>query len=183
MIKHKLIKKGSIAHSLISPVNYPHNFIPVKVVIKDIKFDEYNPLYLVKIIKFYDNIYYLREYFIDNKFQNAFDKKARPFYIKNVKTVDELQNFIDSEDSRFYVVVDSIHTMRYKNEMQELFNKMQDFLIFRNLDNFREMSTRSFYSGKFKISSGIEFFNRLKRMLSDIIVDQKMTWDDFKNLF
>ena len=52
MIKHKLIDKGSIAHAIISPINDPNKFIPIKVVIKDIQFDEYNPFYLVKIIKF-----------------------------------------------------------------------------------------------------------------------------------
>ena len=66
MIKHKLIDKGSVAHALISSVHEPNILMPVKVTIKDIKFDEYNPLYLVKIVKFYDNINFLKKYFIGN---------------------------------------------------------------------------------------------------------------------
>ena len=46
MIKHNLIDKGSIAHCLISSINEPNKFIPVKVVIKDIKFDEYKVNYI-----------------------------------------------------------------------------------------------------------------------------------------
>ena len=50
MIKHKLINKGSLAHSLVTSSNDPNILIPVKVIIKDIKFDEYNPLYLVHLL-------------------------------------------------------------------------------------------------------------------------------------
>ena len=40
MIKHKLIDKGSVAHALLSSVHEPNVLIPVKVTIKDIKFDD-----------------------------------------------------------------------------------------------------------------------------------------------
>jgi len=185
MIKHKLIDKGSIAHALITPSNKPTYFIPVKVVIKDVKFDEYNPYYLVKIIKFYDNVYFLREHFMNNKFSNGFGKKPRHFYINQseINTVEKLQNYIEKEDSRFYVVVDSVHTTRYRNDMMTMFNRMQDFLIYRNIQELSEMTTRSSYKGDMRIDTRFEFFNRLKRMLSDIVVDIGMTWDDFKNRF
>lgn len=184
MIKHKLIDKGSIAHALISPINEPNKFIPVKVVIKDVKFDEYNPLYLVKIIKFYDSIYFLKKYFMNNKYPNNFDKKPRTFWIKDdIKTTEQLQNYLEKEDSRFYVVVDSIHTTRYKNDLNDMFNKIQDFLIYRNISELSELTTRNAYSGNLKFSSKSEFFIRLKRMISDKVDDLKMTWDEFKNFF
>ena len=184
MIKHKLIDKGSIAHALISPINEPNKFIPVKVVIKDVKFDEYNPLYLVKIVKFYDSIYFLKAYFMNNKFSNNFAKKSRTFWISNeIKTTEELQNYLEKEDKRFYVVVDSIHTTRYKNDMIDLFNKLQDFLINRNIQELQELTTRNSYSGFLKITSKTEFFVRLKRMISDKVVDLKITWDEFLKRF
>ena len=184
MIKHKLIDKGSIAHAIISPINDPNKFIPIKVVIKDIQFDEYNPLYLVKIIKFYDSIYFLKKYFMNNKFPNNFDKKARNFWISNdIKTTNDLQNYLEREDSRFYVVVDSIHTTRYKQDMVEMFDKLQDFLIYRNIQDLQELTTRNCYSGKLKFQSKTEFFARLKSMISDKIVDLKITWDEFVKSF
>tara|TARA_Y100000385_G_C12935389_1_gene568644 strand:+ start:437 stop:991 length:555 start_codon:yes stop_codon:yes gene_type:complete len=184
MIKHKLIDKGSIAHSLISSISEPNVFIPVKVVIKDIKFDEYNPLYLVKIIKFYDSIYFLKSHFMNHKFSNGFDKKARPFWIKDdLRNTNQLQNHLEKEDSRFFVVVDSIHTFRYKNDMTDMFNKLQDFLIYRNIQELQELTTRNSYSGQLKFSSKTEFFVRLKRMINDKIVDLKLTWDEFTRRF
>ena len=183
MIKHKLIDKGSVAHAIISPINEPNKFIPVKVVIKDVQFDEYNPLYLVKIIKFYDSIYFLKKYFMNNKFHNDFKKKARPFWIKNdIKTTDQLQNYLDKEDSRFYVVVDSIHTTRYKNDMMSLYNKIQDFLITRNLQELQELSTRNPYTGFFKFQSKSEYLIRLKRMIIDKITDLGQSWDEWKKI-
>ena len=183
MIKHKLIDKGSIAHSLISSISEPNIFIPVKVVIKDIKFDEYNPLYLVKVIKFYDSIYFLKQHFMNHKFSNAFGKKARPFWISDIRTTEHLQNHLEKEDSRFYIVVDSIHTFRYKNDMNSMFNKLQDFLIYRNIQELQELTTRNSYSGELKFSSKTEFFIRLKRMINDKIVDLKLTWDEFLKRF
>jgi len=180
MIKHKLINKGSLAHSLITSVNDPNILIPVKVIIKDIQFDEYNPVYLVKITKFYDNIYFLKKHFLNNKFANGFNKKPRIFWISNdIKTVQELENYLEKEQSRFFVVVDSIHTTRYKNELNNMFNKIQDFLILRNISELKELSTRTFYSGKLRFDTQIEFFIRLKRMISDKIVDLKENWDQF----
>lgn len=180
MIKHQLIDKGSIAHALITSVHEPNVLIPVKVVIKDTKFDEYNPLYLVKIVKFYDNIYFLKKYFIGSSFSNSFGKKPRPFWIpSDVNTVQKLENYLAEEDSRFYVVVDSIHTTRYKNDMNDMFNKIQDFLILRNISELKELTTRNFYTGKISFDTNVEFFNRLKRMIIDKVDDLKTSWDEF----
>jgi len=180
MIKHKLIDKGSVAHALISSVHEPNILMPVKVTIKDIKFDEYNPLYLVKIVKFYDNINFLKKYFIGNSFSNSFGKKPRPFWIsKDIKNVQNLENYLNKEDQRFYIVVDSIHTVRYKNELESTFNKIQDFLIQRNISELKQLSTRNFYSGNFKFSTNIEFFSNLRKMFIGKITDMKIGWDEF----
>jgi hypothetical protein len=180
MIKHKLIDKGSVAHALISTVHEPNILMPVKVIIKDIKFDEYNPLYLVKVIKFYDNINFLKKYFIGSSFPNSFGKKPRPFWISNdIKNVQSLENYLNKEGSRFYIVVDSIYTVRYKNELSNIFNKIQDFLIQRNISELKGMSTRNFYSGNFKFSTNIEFFVNLRKMYIGKITDMKIKWDEF----
>ena len=55
MIKHRLFVKGENAYTLLISHSHPNILIPVKVVIKDVKYDEVNPEYLVKIIKFYDS--------------------------------------------------------------------------------------------------------------------------------
>ena len=180
MIKHKLINKGSLAHSLISSSNDPNILIPVKVIIKDIKFDEYNPLYLVKVIKFYDNIYFLKNKFTNNSFSNGFGKKPRTFWIPDrIDTTLKLENYIQKDSERFYVVIDSIHTTRYKNDLVDMFNKIQDFIILRNLSEIKELSTRNFYSGDLRFDTQAEFFARLKTMLVHKITKAGMSWDLF----
>jgi hypothetical protein len=180
MIKHKLIDKGSVAHALITSVHEPNILIPVKVTIKDIKFDEYNPLYLVKIVKFYDNINFLKKYFIGNSFSNSFGKKPRPFWISNdINTVQKLENHLNKEGERFYVVVDSIHTVRYKNELEDIFSKIQDFLILRNISELKELTTRNLYAGPYKYNTKIEFLASLRNMLISKITDMKISWDEF----
>jgi len=57
--------------------------------------------------------------------------------------------------------------VRSKSEMVELFNKIQEYLIVKNLRSIRDTSIRPLYDGKLKIASKIEFRERLKRMIGD----------------
>ena len=60
-----------------------------------------------------------------------------------------------------------------------MFNKIQDFLILRNLKELKEFSTRNFYTGNYRFNTQAEFFIRLKQMLIDKITEAKQTWDQF----
>ena len=44
---------------------------------KDVKFDESNPQYLVKIIKFYDNTHFIKNYFMNMPFKNKIGQRSR----------------------------------------------------------------------------------------------------------
>ena len=61
MIKHKIFSKGDHIHALISTSQQPNVLIPVRCIVYDVKFDDINPQYQIKIIKFYDNIYFLKK--------------------------------------------------------------------------------------------------------------------------
>ncbi len=59
MIKHRIFSKGERCHVLITSFTHPDILIPVKAIIKDTKWDPINPLYLIKIVKFYDSMTFL----------------------------------------------------------------------------------------------------------------------------
>ena len=73
MIKHKLFAKGEKIHALISTTQKPNVLFPVRAIIYDVKFDDINPQYQIKVLKFYDQIYFLAE----NTFKNRPTKLER----------------------------------------------------------------------------------------------------------
>lgn len=186
MIKHDLIRKGGIGHALLSSGSYPNILIPAKVVIKDVKFDESNPQYLVKIIYFYDTVFFLKNYFMNMSFKTGLDSRKRKLEFSSSfkpKTTEEILDYIHTNEKQFYVVVDSISCVPTKAEMNTRFNKIQDYLIERDFNSIKGKSVRSFYSGKYKVPTKNEFFARLKRMISDMVAKTDSDWNNFIERF
>ncbi len=52
MIKHRMFGRGEKIYALLSSYTDPNLLIPIECIIKDIKIDEINPQYLIKIIRF-----------------------------------------------------------------------------------------------------------------------------------
>jgi hypothetical protein len=186
MIKHELIKKGGIGHALITSSTYPNILIPVKVVIKDVKFDENNPQYLVKIIKFYDNTHFIKTYFMNMPFKNKLDRRSRIIEFDSEfkpKTTEEIINHMAIKEHKYFVVVDSISCTRFKNDMQEMYNKIQTYLIERDIDSIKDRCTRAYYSGSYSMPTKNEFFARLKRMVVDLVSKTDKEWNEYINRF
>jgi hypothetical protein len=118
-------------------------------------------------------------------FSSNFDKRARQLNIdkKKVKTREDLLEIISDESNKqYFFVVDSIMTKKYKGEVIELFNKIQDHLIEIKLRECREYMTRIKYSGKYKLTGHAEFNTRLKKFIGDKIEDSGMDSDTFFRL-
>ena len=170
MINHRIFAKGEITHALLSSNSNPNILIPVKAVIKDVKYDDINPQYLIKVTKFYDTISFLKKYLFNMAFENKIGRRSRKLKLEaeSIETVDDLIEVFNSEDEiKFYFVVDSIMCVKLKAEMIDLFSRIQDHLIERGLRESREKMIRTFYRGKYKLDSVNEFNVRLKRFLSD----------------
>ena len=89
-----------------------------------------------------------------------------------MKVAGELERwFIDKCSMRF--CVESTFVVRTKNEMVELFNKIQDYTIIKHLRLIRDSSIRGLYQGNLKLSSKVEFKARLKRMYGDKFTDSE----------
>ena len=102
-------------------------------------------------------------------FSNSFEKRAQPLPIKreDYKRNKELETQMYSEDPRFYIVVDSILAVKTYNDLSDLFNNLQFFLISRELSELKELMTRTVYRGSFKIDTEREFSIRLKNAFGD----------------
>lgn len=166
MIKTKLFDRRSLCHVLIYSPSNPEVIFPVKAVIQDIHFDPNIPSYTVKIIKFYDNIIFLRNHFYNHSFLVKYKTKPKKFNIPKKKTVAELETWFN-EESNILFCVNSTMVFRTKIEMMEMFNKIQEYLIIKNLRAIRDSINRPAYNGELRIESKIEFNERLKRMFSD----------------
>lgn len=185
MIKHELIKKGNIGHALLSSTATPNIFIPAKVIIQDVKFDESNPQYLVKVIMFYDTTYFVKTNFMNMAFKTKFDRQSRsldfPSDFKPTKPEEIVNHMGDA--SKYFIVVDSVCIMKYKQDMLVMYNKIQDYIIEREINMLKDSCMRPAYTGKFKIGFKVEFFNRLKRMFVDLVANSDKEWDDFVSKF
>ena len=174
MIKDNLIDKKSICHVLLYSTSSPEIIIPIKGVVEDIHFEEDIPHYTIKLIKFYDNINFLKEHFVGKPFLLKPKSKSKSFQIPNFKNVIELENwFIDTCTHRF--CVESTFVVKTKNEMVELFNKIEEYVIIKKLRLIKDSTIRPLYEGPLKISSKVEYKERLRRMYGD-----KFDNDDFE---
>ncbi len=170
MINHRIFAKGEITHALLSSNSNPNILIPVKAVIKDVKYHDVNPQYLIKVTKFYDTISFLKKYLFNMAFENKIGRRSRKLKldIESIESVDDLLEVFNSEDEvKFYFVVDSIMCTKLKTEMIDLFSRIQDHLIERGFRESREKMIRTFYKGKYKLDSVNEYNVRLKRFLND----------------
>jgi hypothetical protein len=166
MIKTDLLDKKSICHAIIYSSRDPETIIPIKGIIEDIHFQEDIPYYSIKLIKFYDNIHFLKEHFYEQPFLLKFNHKPKTFAIPKFRTVNELESwFIDECTHRF--CIESNFVTRTKIEMASLFNKIEEYLIIKHYRSIKKSTMRHLYEGPLKMQSGIEFNERMKRAFSD----------------
>jgi hypothetical protein len=166
MIKSQILDKKSICHALLSSTSNPEIFIPVKAVIEDVFFEENIPVYNLRIIKFYDNIHFLKEFFYDTPYLTNYKGKSKPLKIPKISTTAELETWF-SEKSTYRFCIESNFVVKTKIEMLDLFHRIQEYIIYKELRSIRRTIMRSAYDGTLKLNSKIEFEDRIKRAFGD----------------
>jgi len=170
MIRHRLFSKGEYIHALISNSRYSNIVFPVRAIIYDVKFDETMPKYQIRIVKFYDDINFLKRYFFDMKFDKDFKGGSTKFRFNrdNFKSKEELAKHLDANAETYKIVVDSVMCTKSYNQIQELYINIQDFLIEKELRELYEKATRFSYSkGQYYYKSKGVFEAHLKKFLGD----------------
>jgi len=167
---HRIFTKGQVVYTLLSSHNRPNVLLPIKGLIVDTAWDPVNPQYKIKIIKIYDNMKFLKKYFFDMNFKYEFDNRARKMPLKkeDFKTTRSLEERFNLQDmDRFYVIVESVMCTKTKVDLEKLFEKIQFYIISKNLKEIRESTVRPFLKGQFSLDSTQEFDIRFKRGWSD----------------
>jgi len=174
--KTRYYHKGEKIFCLLTSHTHPNVFIPVSAVVQEMKWDEINPIYRVKIIRFYDNITFLKKYLKRMRFSNTFGAKPGVWKLddEDLKTVTALTKKIREGEKKYYLTVDSVLCTKYEHDMRELFAKLIFFLIGRDLQYIKENSTRSFYRGDLKFDSIQEFKTRFEKFFSDKFSEQDL---------
>jgi len=170
MIRHKLFSKGEYIHALISNSRYANIVFPVRAVIHDVEFSDKMPKYQIRITKFYDDVDFLKRYMFDMKFDKSFSGGYTKFNLNRskYKTKKSFQDHIDSKWESYLLVVDSVLCVRTSNEMFDLYNNIQDFIIEKSIRELWERSNRSSYSkGKYFYKSRGIFEAHLKKFLGE----------------
>lgn len=170
MIRHQLFSKGEYIHVLLMNARHSNVMFPVRAIIHDVKFDDKMPKYQIRIVKFYDDIKFLKRYLFGMQFDKDFDGRVTKFHLKRQQysSVEVLQNHIDSKWESYLVSVDSVMCVKTKAELTELFNNLQDFLIEKSFKEIFELSNRAVYSkGKYYYHTRGIFEAHLKKFLGE----------------
>lgn len=166
MIKSQILDKKSICHALLSSTSSPEIFIPVKAIIEDVFFEENIPVYNLRVIKFYDNIHFLKEFLYETPYLTNYKGKSKPLKLPRLSTTAELETWF-SEKTAYRFCVESNFVVKTKIEMLDLFHRIQEYIIYKELRSIRRTIMRSAYEGDLKLNSKIEFTERIKRAFGD----------------
>jgi len=183
MIKHKIFSKGDHIHALISTSQQPNVLIPVRCIVYDIRFDDINPQYQIKIIKFYDNIYFLKKNLFGGRFTRNFNGTKTKINLSRSQysKVEDLETKIFNGNNwqKYLIVVDSVFCTRTKAEQTELFNSLQTFMVQMKLREIFELTNRTIYNrGEFFFQTKGQYEKALIKFLGERYPKQKGWIDD-----
>ena len=170
MIRHRLFSKGENIHALISNTRYSNIVFPVKAIVYDVKFDETMPKYQIRIVKFYDDINFLKRYFFGMNFEKNFTGGSTKFKFNRtgIKNKEELQKHLDANAETYMITVDSVMCTKSFNQINELYLNIQDFLVEKEIRELYERTSRGSYrKGKYYYESKGVFEAHLKKFLGD----------------
>ena len=117
-------------------------------------------------------------------FRHMFENRARKMILKaeDYKTAKALEDRLNDKDrERFYVVIESVMCTKTKVGLSELFEKVQFYMISKNLKEIREISARPFFKGPFSLDSVREFDARYKIGWDDKFKKGKLDIDKYLN--
>lgn len=182
MINQRLFYVGDPVYCLLYAGQDSNFLYPIKAIIRDVQHDTTDPIYLIEILKFYDNYTLIKDKFASGNFRYRFNETScRKWRLPNFDSIEDLQNKIQEEGSRHYLVIDSLFVYKFKGDMLNDFNKLQDFLIHKEIRRLKDLTTRNFYTGKYKKGTAKEFFIQGRSVfMPDIISDEDFNKEIYK---
>lgn len=157
---------GDTIFCILSTHSNPNILIPVRAKVTGVQWDAVNPLYKIRVTKFFENLLFLEENFLNMGFRTSFEntKIKRPVMTTKVyKTVEDFTAIIN-KDNEF--VVDGTMCVKKEEQLKELFESIEFYIISTLIRDLKTHTTRNFLDGPFKLTRG-EFNNKFKLCMSD----------------
>jgi len=105
-----------------------------------------------------------------------------PLKKEDFKTTKSLEDrFKEKDQERFYVIVESVMCTKTRIDLQELFERVQFYIISKNLKEIRETSARPFFKGCLSLDSTKEFDVRFKKGWKDKFEKSDIDIDKYLN--
>lgn len=181
-----MLDKGTIACALISSSDRPFVTIPVKCVIEDAYFIDTTLFYVIKIMMFYDtNAAFLLENIRNMKFKigKGYDKFRLIRLSSKIKNANDINNYFTTEMTGTHFHVESCFVRKNKVELFKLFDRIQDYLIFKHLRTVESLMSRTLYSGKLKMKNENEFKIRMERGFNSLFGSNEETKEFFDLMY
>ena len=80
---------------------------------------------------------------------------------------------------RYYVQMDSVMCFVNLNTLRDRFQKLQLYMISKNLKQIRQSTTRQLYKGPMRIDGNSEYKARMKRAWGDTFEDTDIDFDKY----
>jgi len=187
-IEHRLFNTGEKIAALLSLYPKPRILFPVKAIIMDVKYDEYNPKYLIKLTHFHDSFTFIKKNFIESEHHyrlSGTSKQSLPLTIinkvkaKEITSNEMLLNEFNAYENqaKLYYVVDSVMCTKTLPSLIEIFNKLQDYYIEDSLSSIKTYALRVSYTGQYKMNTLHAFNLRLRKFIGDLVKND--TWEYF----
>ncbi len=91
----EIIDTKEIAYALISPMNDPNLYLPIKCKIIDLDITDKKSKYIIQILKFYDKFEDIQEYFINKNWTYARRSSKKDNKIEERKSPNKLKHYMD----------------------------------------------------------------------------------------
>jgi len=182
MPAHRLFDKGNKVWGIVTAQNRPEIHLPVKCMIMDTRWDPVNPKYMVKILRFYDNFTFIKQHFFEMNFSKQFGQRARLMGLKadDFENMEQLLAKLHGANAeRYYVQMDSVMCFVNLNTLRDRFQKLQLYMISKNLKQIRQSTTRQLYKGPMRIDGNSEYKARMKRAWGDTFEDTDIDFDKY----
>jgi hypothetical protein len=173
----ELLPVGSMCHAVMYAVDDPEILFPVKVEITsaDIGSNFMLPSYNVRIVWFYDNILFLRSNLANCSLRlKSGANRIIKVSMKHFKTQESISEFFANSAERYKI--EHFFVRKRRIDMEELFTKLQRYLINNQLRKLATSMNRKTYGdngGEFYVVNRSEFLERLRRGFGDKFKDDE----------
>lgn len=184
--KINFYKKGDLLYGLYYLPRSKSFYFPFKIEIVAVEIKKTTEIkYYAKILKFYDDINFLKRYFMYSKVREVPVSKSynkKDFFIMDKSKVSRtLSKSVLMEvfsDVRNIISFDPMNVFKEEKEMLEVFNELQNYIILDSLRDFLNLATRDKYFGSYRIKYKKQFLEHNKNFLkTDDMTEHK--WINF----